>query len=172
MPCGDVRARRPHPQLRRKTKTIKTRKKYETFYKTIPINGGTAYCLCSGELWRCGFHFDGNGHAIVGLHNTLFGYMYGTVKNLAIIDCDIYMDYEATALARYVGGTNNNAEVSNCYISGVISAAKSYNTDCFASGLCYLLAEGSSIHDCYFKGLFAPQNNDEQYGHKCPGNFV
>ena len=99
-------------------------------------------------------HFDGNGHAIIGLRKSLFGYMYGTVKNLALVDCDIWQGNYATALARQVGDTDNKAEVSNCYISGTISFSTPWNQLGYASTFAFQIAKGSSIHDCYFKGRF------------------
>lgn len=99
-------------------------------------------------------HFDGNGHAIKGLHKSLFGYMYGTVKNLALVDCDIWVNGYATALARYVGNDDNKAEVSNCYVSGIIASSTPWNQQGYASTFGFHVSKGSSIHDCYFKGRF------------------
>lgn len=111
---------------------------------------------CIGKDYEKPFkgHFDGNGHAIVGLRKSLFGYMYGTVKNLALVDCDIWVNGYATALARYVGNDGNKAEVSNCYISGTISFSTPWNQLGYASTFAFQVAQGSSIHDCYFKGRF------------------
>lgn len=99
-------------------------------------------------------HFDGNGHAIIGLRKSLFGYMYGTVKNLALVDCEIWQGNYATVLARSVGDENNKAEVSNCYVSGAISFSTPWDQLGYASTFAFQLAKGSSIHDCYFKGRF------------------
>ena len=99
-------------------------------------------------------HFDGCGHAIVGLRKSLFGYMYGTVKNLALVDCDIWVNGYATALATQVGNTDNHAEVSNCYVSGIIASSTPWNQQGCASTFAFQVAGGSSIHDCYFKGRF------------------
>ena len=99
-------------------------------------------------------HLDGNGHAIIGLRKSLFGYMYGTVKNLALVDCDIWDGNYATALARSVGDEKNKAEVSNCYVSGTISFSTPWDQLGYASTFAFQLAKGSSIHDCYFKGRF------------------
>ena len=99
-------------------------------------------------------HFDGNGHAIIGLRKSLFGYMYGKVKNLALVDCNIWDGNYATALARQVGDESNKAAVSNCYISGTISFNTPWDQLGYASTFAFQLANGSSIHDCYFKGRF------------------
>lgn len=104
------------------------------FYKEKPFKG----------------HLDGNGHAIVGLRNQLFGYMYGTVKNLAIIDCYIKSQGWTGAIAGSVGYENNKAEVSNCYVSGLVQASGS--TQILLGGICGNVASGSSVHDSYFKG--------------------
>ena len=95
-------------------------------------------------------HLDGNGHAIVGLRNTLFGYMYGTVKNLALVDCNIESQSWTGAIAEAVGDEDNKAEVSNCYVSGVVQA--SGNNQILLGGICGNVANGSSVHDSYFKG--------------------
>ena len=111
---------------------------------------------CIGKDYENPFmgHFDGDGHAIVGLRKSLFGYMYGKVKNLALVDCDIWDGNYATALARQVGGTDKKAEVSNCYVSGTISFSTPWNQQGYASTFAFQVAPGSSIHDCYFKGRF------------------
>ncbi|MCI6118303.1 MAG: hypothetical protein MR717_03280, partial [Prevotella sp.] len=99
-------------------------------------------------------HFDGNGHAIIGLRKSLFGYMYGKVKNLALVDCNIWETNYATALARQVGDESNKAEVSNCYVSGIIASSKTWDSQGYASVFGFQVINGSSIHDCYFKGRF------------------
>ena len=119
----------------------------------IYIIGALDECIGSYEKPFKG-HFDGNGHAIIGLRKSLFGYMYGTVKNLALVDCDIWDGNYATALARQVGDTDNKAEVSNCYVSGTISFSTPWNQLGYASTFAFQVAKGSSIHDCYFKGRF------------------
>ena len=80
--------------------------------------------------------------------------MYGKVKNLALVDCDIWQGNYATALARQVGDTDNKAEVSNCYVSGTISFSTPWNQLGYASTFAFQIAAGSSVHDCYFKGRF------------------
>ena len=127
-----------------------------TYFKLgadISITGTLSECIGTYEKPFKG-HFDGNGHAIVGLHKSLFGYMYGTVKNLALVDCDIWQGNYATALARQVGDTDNKAEVSNCYVSGTISFSTPWDQLGYASTFAFQVAKGSSIHDCYFKGRF------------------
>lgn len=127
--------------------------KYIQLGSDIRITGTLNECIGSYEKPFKG-HLDGNGHAIIGLHKSLFGYMYGTVKNLALVDCNIWDGNYAMALARQVGDTDNKAEVSNCYISGTISFNTPWNQSGYASTFAFQLANGSSIHDCYFKGRF------------------
>ena len=127
--------------------------KYFKLGSDISITGTLDECIGSYEKPFKG-HFDGNGHAIIGLRKSLFGYMYGTVKNLALVDCDIWQGNYATALARQVGDTDNKAEVGNCYVSGTISFSTPWNQLGYASTFAFQIAAGSSVHDCYFKGRF------------------
>ena len=127
--------------------------KYFRLGSDISITGTLNECIGTYEHPFKG-HFDGYSHAIKGLHKSLFGYMYGTVKNLALVDCDIWDGNYATALARQVGGTDNYAEVSNCYVSGIIASSTPWDQQGYASTFAFQVAKGSSIHDCYFKGRF------------------
>ena len=120
----------------------------------IRITGALDNCIGNVSERPFKGHLDGCGHAIIGLRKSLFGYMYGTVKNLALVDCNIWDGNYATALARQVGDTDNKAEVSNCYVSGTISFSTPWNQLGYASTFAFQLAKGSSIHDCYFKGRF------------------
>ena len=120
----------------------------------IRITGALDNCIGNVSERPFKGHLDGCGHAIIGLRKSLFGYMYGTVKNLALVDCDIWDGNYATALARQVGDTDNKAEVSNCYVSGTISFSTPWNQLGYASTFAFQVAKGSSIHDCYFKGRF------------------
>ena len=128
--------------------------KYIQLGSDIRITGTLNECIGSDVEKPFKGHLDGKGHAIIGLRKSLFGYMYGTVKNLALVDCNIWDGNYATALARQVGDTDNKAEVSNCYISGTISFNTPWNQSGYASTFAFQLANGSSIHDCYFKGRF------------------
>ena len=132
--------------------------KYFKLGSDISITGALDECIGKDYDHPFKGHFDGNGHVIKGLHKSLFGYMYGTVKNLALVDCDIWVNGYATALARQVGGTDNKAEVSNCYVSGIIASSASWNSQGCASTFAFQVADGSSIHDCYFKGRFVLKN--------------
>ena len=128
--------------------------KYFKLGSDISITGTLDECIGKDYDHPFKGHFDGCGHAIVGLRKSLFGYMYGTVKNLALVDCDIWVNGYATALATQVGNTDNHAEVSNCYVSGIIASSTPWNQQGCASTFAFQVADGSSIHDCYFKGRF------------------
>ena len=100
-------------------------------------------------------HFDGNGHTITGLRRCLFGYMYGTVKNLTLLDANISCQSVSAALALYVGGTDGSfkGEISNCYVSGIVNVDRRWDDGINTiGGLCNWVSEGSKVHDCYFKG--------------------
>lgn len=128
--------------------------KYFRLGADIYMTGIMDYCIGFYKEKPFKGHFDGNGHAIVGLRKSLFGYMYGKVKNLALVDCDIWETNYATALARQVGDTDNKAEVSNCYVSGTIASSKTWDSQGYASVFGFQVINGSSVHDCYFKGSF------------------
>jgi len=72
--------------------------------------------------------FNGNDHVVSGLffnHNTsdrigLFGTLNGTVKNLGVVDVDIFGRGNVGALAGFVGG---DASVDNCYSTGLVRGA-------------------------------------------------
>lgn len=128
--------------------------KYFRLGADIYMTGIMDYCIGFYKEKPFKGHFDGNGHAIVGLRKSLFGYMYGKVKNLALVDCDIWETNYATALARQVEDTDNKAEVSNCYVSGTIASSKTWDSQGYASVFGFQVINGSSVHDCYFKGSF------------------
>ena len=106
-------------------------------------------------------HFDGNGHAITGLSSCLFGYMYGTVKNLTLLNCDVKCQSVGGALALYVGDIdgNMNGEISNCYVSGIVNVDRRWDDGVNTiGGLCNWVSDGSKVHDCYFKGTLHLSN--------------
>ena len=107
-------------------------------------------------------HFDGNGHAIIGLRRCLFGYMYGTVKNLTLLEADISSVSDGAILAMYIGNGEGsvNAEISNCYVSGTVNVKKGWSEAITAiGGLCNHIYAGSKVHDCYFKGTLQASND-------------
>ena len=107
-------------------------------------------------------HFDGNGHAIIGLRRCLFGYMYGTVKNLTLLEADVSSQSDGAILAMYIGNSEGsvNAEISNCYASGIVNVKRGWSEAITAiGGLCNHIYAGSKVHDCYFKGTLQASND-------------
>lgn len=87
--------------------------------------------------------YDGDGHEITNLNNSdgryyggLFGDITGTVKNLAVIDCNI-----TTTI--YYGGAivGNGGTIENCYSTGIV-----YAPNGSAGGIS---GNGSTIKNCY-----------------------
>ncbi|WP_253287612.1 stalk domain-containing protein [Anaerotignum sp. MSJ-24] len=87
--------------------------------------------------------YDGDGHEITNLNNSdgryyggLFGDITGTVKNLAVIDCNI-----TTTI--YYGGAivANGGTIENCYSTGTV-----YAPNGSAGGIS---GNGSTIKNCY-----------------------
>lgn len=87
--------------------------------------------------------YDGDGHEITNLNNSdgryyggLFGDITGTVKNLAVIDCNI-----TTTI--YYGGAivGNGGTIENCYSTGTV-----YAPNGSAGGIS---GNGSTIKNCY-----------------------
>ena len=99
--------------------------------------------------------YDGGGHEITNLKNNrqyeggLFGYLSGTVKNLAIINCDVSYSsgngYSGAVVAS--GGT-----VTNCYSTGKVSGKQ-------CGGIS---GNGSTITNCYSTAKVA--GTDSSYG--------
>ena len=137
------------------------------------VNGGsyqngyfkqTANIDLSGETWipiasqsDLAFRgtYDGDGHEITNLKNDkryeggLFGYLSGTVKNLAIINCDVSYSsgngYSGAVVAS--GGT-----VTNCYSTGKVSGKQ-------CGGIS---GNGSTITNCYSTAKVT--GTDSSYG--------
>lgn len=127
--------------------------KYFKLDADINMTGVMDYCIGFFKEKPFKGHLDGNGHSIVGLRNKLFGYMYGTVKNLALVDCNIEGCGDEGAVAGFVGGESNKAEVSNCYVSGLVQSSQSgISAQIRLGGICGYVYNGSAVHDCYFKG--------------------
>ena len=87
--------------------------------------------------------YDGDGHEITNLNNSdkqyyggLFGDITGTVKNLAVIDCNIISNFKYSGAIVGNGGT-----IENCYSTGTVSAPNGS-----AGGIS---GNGSTIKNCY-----------------------
>ena len=72
-------------------------------------------------------HFDGNGKTISGIniknssarYQCIFGYLYGTVKNLVVSNCSIVADHNIGAIVGVLYGTIENCHVgSDVTLSG------------------------------------------------------
>lgn len=96
--------------------------------------------------------FDGNGHKIQGLQHTadkgvhgvagFFGYLTGTVENLALRD--VYMN----APSKTIGGITavSTGTLRNCSVTGTLISAIT------AGGLCGKLNEEGLVEGCCFDG--------------------
>lgn len=111
--------------------------------------------------------YDGNGHTISNFKITsavtedagLFGYLQGTVKNLAINGAEISIRSKDTDL--YVGSiagrTDYKSAIINCSSSAIISAEVSgEGRKVFVGGLC---AQGHQIEKCSFAGTISAKAN-------------
>ena len=116
--------------------------------------------------------FDGNGHAIIGLHTQdyrdnrygLFGCVGGTIKNLALIG--IYGKVHAPLVYSLSGSDDNRAEISNCYVGGDISCTTLIWGD--GAGICYR-AKQATIKNCYFKGTVNFSDDAISFSGICDG---
>ncbi len=135
------------------------------------VNGGsyqngyfkqTANIDLSGETWipiayqsDMAFKgtYDGGGHEITNLKNDrkyeggLFGYLSGTVKNLAIINCDVNYKSGYSGAVVASGGT-----IENCYSTGKVSGKQ-------CGGIS---GNGSKITNCYSTATVT--GSDSSYG--------
>ncbi|MBR7017694.1 MAG: leucine-rich repeat protein [Prevotella sp.] len=103
-------------------------------------------------------NLDGNGKTIYGLYVNkdklaegetigIFKNLYGTVKNLAIVDSDVSTNdasYAGTSAGLLCGTMKEGASVSNCLFHGRVSA------DSYCGGIAaYVDANNTSITDCF-----------------------
>ena len=114
--------------------------------------------------------FDGNGHVISNISYkgaALFGYLYGTVENLAVVGIknggsieDINKNGYFGGIAKRLGSRDPNytGTIENCYVGGEINvnipamSESKYNTpSADVGGLCSGVARGN-IKNSYFKG--------------------
>jgi len=102
--------------------------------------------------------YNGNGYAIKGLYckgtlGGLFGYSSGTLKNIAMVDCDII------GTSTYTGSivSYNKGTVQGCYTTGNVTTT-STSTSSRMGGLVGRSLTGSSIIDCYNIGTVSGGN--------------
>ncbi|MGN0222641.1 MAG: hypothetical protein ACI4AM_01305 [Muribaculaceae bacterium] len=126
--------------------------------------------------------FDGGGNYISGIvssDGSMFGYLAGTVKNLALFDFTTSATCSnLTPLAALVGGsyseygqessTVHQGTVEQCYVLADLSAGcdastiySNSNQDVRCTGLCGSVYEGSTIADCYFIGSLSTSLSGE-----------
>lgn len=123
--------------------------------------------------------FDGNGHVISNITYkgaALFGYMFGTVKNLAIVGIKGGGEVDKSNSACFGGIVNdlgystpkNTGKIENCYVGGdvsvnlpTMSGTSSTPNVAYVGGLCSYLNEGT-IKNSYFKGHIT-LNNESDY---------
>lgn len=123
----------------------------------------TANIDLSGEEWipigtnndttKFSGTYDGGGHEITNLKNDkryeggLFGYLSGTVKNLAVINCNVSYNNGYSGAVVASGGT-----VTNCYSTGKVSGKQ-------CGGIS---GNGSTITNCYSTAKVT--GTDSSYG--------
>lgn len=105
--------------------------------------------------------FDGAGHYISNLitqEGYMFKYLYGTVKNLSLVDCKGKIGGDEFAGIVYELGADtedNKGLVSNCYVGADVHLYR-MTTDQFedldAAGICLRLKSYGTIENCYVAG--------------------
>ena len=121
--------------------------------------------------------FDGNGHTISGLYlhgselspggNTgMFGSVLGTVKNLALADSYIGVEFRAaegenpSCVGAICGTVGAKATVSGCSFEGTVSAVTAKGTDRLAAGgICG--QNNGNLENCTFYGSLTAMNVDD-----------
>ena len=108
--------------------------------------------------------FDGAGHCISNLiteDGYMFGYLYGTVKNLSLVDCKGSINSSVFAGIVYeLGGSDegNKGLVSNCYVSADAHLYRQYidwsSESLSAAGICLRQYPYGTIENCYVVGNF------------------
>jgi len=113
--------------------------------------------------------FDGDGHTVSGiyinktsnLNQGLFGFSYGTIKNIGVIN--IYINgYQAIA---GVCGYNISGTISNCYNTATVNASHGYT-----GGVVGYNNTGGTITGCYNTGAISGTNNSVD--NTCVGGVV
>ena len=121
--------------------------------------------------------FAGNGHTISGLYlhgselspggNTgMFGSVLGTVKNLALADSHIGVEFRASSaenpscIGGICGTVGAKATVSGCSFNGTVSAVTAKGTDRLAAGgICG--QNNGNLENCTFYGSLTAMNVDD-----------
>ena len=121
--------------------------------------------------------FDGNGHTISGLYlhgselspggmTGMFGGVSGTVKNLALADSYIGVEFRAaegenpSCVGGICGTVGAKATVSGCSFEGTVSAVTAKGTDRLAAGgICG--QNNGNLENCTFYGSLTAMNVDD-----------
>ena len=108
--------------------------------------------------------FDGAGHYISNLitkDGYMFRLLYGTVKNLSLVDCKGSIGGNEFAGIVYELGDNtegNKGLVSNCYVGADVHLYRKYiqlsGESLSAAGICLRLKSSGTIENCYVVGNF------------------
>ena len=99
--------------------------------------------------------FDGQGHVIKNLKNSLFGYTEGAeIRNVGIENCDISIDTSTSSQSSAGGliGIANNTKINNSYVTGNIKANGLYNS--YLGGLIGV-ATRVEISNSYYSGTIS-----------------
>lgn len=102
-------------------------------------------------------HFDGGNHEITGLYinrpgsdfQGLFGYVYGTVQNLGVVNANITGRDYTSGVAGYVSG----GAVENCYVTGSVSGGNA------VGGVAGFVIYGGTVENCYVSGSVSGGSN-------------
>lgn len=108
--------------------------------------------------------FNGAGHYISNLitqDGYMFGYLYGTVKNLSLVDCKGKIGGNKFAGIVYELGADtedNKGLVSNCYVGADVHLYRmttdQSSEELDAAGICLRLKSYGTIENCYVAGNF------------------
>ena len=108
--------------------------------------------------------FDGAGHYISNLitkDGYMFGFLYGTVKNLSLVDCKGSIGGNEFAGIVFELGDNtkgNKGLVSNCYVGADVHLYREQIQVSIetlrAAGICLRLKSSGTIENCYVVGNF------------------
>ena len=167
--------------------TIKTEDKYFQLSADIDMSASDAIDEIGSDKTTHPFRgtFDGNGHVISNITYkgaALFGYMFGTVKNLAIVGikrdgATVYtgtVSFGGIASSLGLSTPTEKGTIENCYVGGdlivrlpAISGTTSTQTTAYVGGLCSYINNGT-IKNSYFKGRIM-LNNENGYLEKVGG---
>ena len=130
--------------------TISTRGKF--FALTTDISQYSVDETIGNESNPFSGTFDGRGHMLNELmleKGSLFGYVDGTVKNLAVTDP--YFRSNKNGYGTIVGQLLSEGTLTDCYVGGTMNVYFNGNSSTTPVGALCAIAKGT-ISNCYFKG--------------------